>query len=222
MKIKTILLRRDIFDNRTDVEKCGRGWDNLLKGREIYFSELWPQMTPDELICLWISPFPWPAPSPRGGSGHSRGVLCILHKAQVWTAYTLASTIFKSFKPEDLSWANFPFSLLFFWGKKINYAIVYTLGCIRRRGISVLKEPRCSRGLFSCIWISLWRYVLITHPMECNPHIWSKADRVWVCVLGGLVFAICCFCPIRKVVILFLPWSQKPPRLSSLSELLTV
>lgn len=36
--------------------------------------------------------------------------LCILHKAQVWTAFTLASTTSKSFKLEDLSWANFPFS----------------------------------------------------------------------------------------------------------------
>lgn len=95
-------------------------------------------------------PFPDPTLSPGDGSGHSGEALCILHKAQVWTASTLASTIFKSFKPEDLSWANFPFSLFYFSGeKKINYAIVYTPGCIRRRGISVLKRPGVNWGYFS-------------------------------------------------------------------------
>lgn len=66
-------------------------------------------------------------PSRGGGRGHSMGALCILHKAQVWTAYTLASTIFKSFKPEDLSWANFPFSL-FFWKKKSTMQLYTLLG----------------------------------------------------------------------------------------------
>lgn len=55
-------------------------------------------------------------------------LLCILHKAQVWTAYALASTISKSFKLEDLSWANLPFSLnYFFLGGKNQTMQLYTL-----------------------------------------------------------------------------------------------
>lgn len=58
-------------------------------------------------------------------------LLCVLHKAQVWTAFTLTSTISKSFKLEDLSWASFPFafflSFFFFWGKKKSTMQLYTL-----------------------------------------------------------------------------------------------
>ena len=52
-----------------------------------------------------------------------------MHKAQVWTAYALASIISKSFKLEDLSWANFPFSLNFFFlGEEKNSTMqLYTL-----------------------------------------------------------------------------------------------
>lgn len=113
------------------------------------------QITPNELICL-DSPCSRPSPLPRGRSGPEdaggRGLLCILHKAQVWAAWALASTIFKSFKSENLSiLGQFPFLFyfIFFWEKKINYAIVYTPGCIRRRGISVLKYPGVNWGYFS-------------------------------------------------------------------------
>lgn len=43
----------------------------------------------------------------------------------------------------------FLFLCFIFLGKKINYAIVYTPGCIRRRGISVLKRPGVNWGYFS-------------------------------------------------------------------------
>lgn len=113
------------------------------------------QITPNELICL-DSPCSRPSPLPRGRGGPEdaggRELLCILHKAQVWAAWALASTIFKSFKSENLSiLGQFPFLFyfIFFWEKKINYAIVYTPGCIRRRGISVLKYPGVNWGYFS-------------------------------------------------------------------------
>lgn len=91
------------------------------------------QITPNELICHWVSllspnhPFPQ-----RVGVGlwtrYWGELLCILHKAQVWTAYALASTISKSFKLEDLSWANLPFSLnYFFLGGKNQTMQLYTL-----------------------------------------------------------------------------------------------
>lgn len=54
-------------------------------------------------------------------------LLCILHKAQVWTAFTLASTISKSFKLEDLSWADFPFSFFFFFSGEKKTMQLYTL-----------------------------------------------------------------------------------------------
>lgn len=55
-------------------------------------------------------------------------LLCVLHKAQVWTAFTLTSTISKSFKLEDLSWASFPFAFFlsfFFSGEKKNQLCNY-------------------------------------------------------------------------------------------------
>lgn len=56
----------------------------------------------------------------------------------------------------------FLFLYIFFWEKKINYAIVYTPGCAWRRKISVLKCPECKLGLFFCFWISPLRSVLVT------------------------------------------------------------
>lgn len=114
------------------------------------------QITPNELICL-NPPCSRPSPFPRGSSGPEdaggRELLCILHKAQVWAAWALASTIFKSFKSEDLSILGqlpFLFYFVFFFPgeKKINYAIVITPGCIRKRGISVLKCPGVNWGYF--------------------------------------------------------------------------
>lgn len=167
-------------------------------------------------------PFPDSALFPRGWEwayGHRRGssfAFCTKHKSGqplLWPAPFLRA----------LNWRTYPgpiflfLSFFFFWGKK-NYAIVYTPGCIWRRGISVLKCPECLSGLFFCMWISLLRYVLLTHLMEWHPHICSKPDVGWVCVyvFWGPVIAIYCFCPIRKVVI------PCPPRLSSSLELLRV
>lgn len=108
---------------------------------------------------------------------------CTKHKSG--QAYALPSTIFKSFKPEDLYWANSPFPFLFLGEKKINYAIVYTPRYIQRRGISILQCPGVNWGYFSAFGF-LWMYVLITHPVECNPHIGSEAAGLGVCGGGGL------------------------------------
>lgn len=86
------------------------------------------QITPNEPICLDLppprpAPCPRPSPFPRGGSGPEGAgggeLLCILHKAQVWAAWALASTIFKSFKSEDLSiLGQFPFLFYFIFSEK--------------------------------------------------------------------------------------------------------
>lgn len=166
-------------------------------------------------------PFLDPTLSPGDGSGHSGEALCILHKAQVWTAYTLASTIFKSFKPEDLSWANFPFSLflLFFWGKKINYAIVYTPGCIRRRGISVLKRPGVNWGYFSVFGFLFGGMYSWPTPWNVIPTFDLRQDTVWVCVLGGTRVCHMLLLPNQDSCHPVSPLVTKPPRLSCLLEL---
>ena len=57
--------------------------------------------------------------------------------------------------------------------------------------------------------------------MDCNPHMCVKAGTGCGGVLGGLVFTIRCFCPIRKVFTLVSPLVTKPPKHSFLLELLT-
>lgn len=156
------------------------------------------QITPNELICLDF-PFSLIQPFSQGmgvGLWTQYGeLLCILHKAQVWTAYALASTISKSFKLEDLSWANFTFSLnFFFWEKKPNYAIVNTPGYIWRRGISVLKCPECYWVIFlymdfSCMYSQPTPWNVI--PTFCLRQTWVvRYVLLGMYVLGVLVFAM--------------------------------
>lgn len=105
----------------------------------------------------------------------------------------------------------FLFLYIFFWEKKINYAIVYTPGCAWRRKISVLKCPECKLGLFFCFWISPLRYVLVTliaFPWNVIPHIWSKADMARG--VGGSLY-LHMFLLLGKVVVPSSPQWQSPP-----------